>query len=89
MMPAVTYSAEGQAEWHLQNIEDNPKRYNRAKIVSPKWEKALKFGIAAGPDFDITWLKQLSYARVYQACDMVEKLVDKNCCKLLGPSLVT
>ena len=46
---AIRLSTVGLAEWHLQNVEGTFKRYNRVKIVNPKNEKVMQFGIDSVP----------------------------------------
>ena len=48
-LDAIRFSAVGLAEWHLQNVEGTYKRYNRVKIVNPRDEVVMQFGIAGAP----------------------------------------
>lgn len=48
-LDAIRFSTVGLAEWHLQNVEGEFKRYNRVKIVNPMEEMVMQFGIASAP----------------------------------------
>ena len=48
-LDAIRFSTVGLSEWHLQNVEGTFKRYNRIKIVNPKHEEVMQFGISSVP----------------------------------------
>ncbi len=48
-LDAIRFSTVGLSEWHLQNVEGTFKRYNRVKIVNPKHEEVMQFGISSVP----------------------------------------
>jgi len=66
-LDAIRFSTFGLAEWHLQNIEGTYKRYNRVKIVNPKEEKAMQFGIVSVPTVRTEYNSHIS--RIWGRCD--------------------
>lgn len=48
-LDAIRFSAVGLSEWQLQNIKGTFKRWNRVKIVNPKKEEVMQFGVACVP----------------------------------------